>query len=170
MATVNVNVRMDAELKQSADEAMLLAGTTPTQAITLLYQYIAENKRLPFITTKMIQTPAELEKEIYLHFHEGRTILKRILQSLEICENIEGQDFLYNYELLNKLYTSMQRKLQFIDENVELRDLSTALKKAILICGNFTNFGYGKKFFKVSKEEYANLNAEVDELWRMGRI
>lgn len=169
MATVNVNVRIDAELKQSADEAMLLAGTTPTQAITLLYQYIAENKRLPFITTKMIQTHTELEKEIYLHFHEGRTILKRILQSIEICENIEGQDFLYNYELLNKLHTSMQRKLQFIDENVELSELSAALKKSILICGNFTNFGYGKKFFKVTKEEYANLNEEVDELWKMGR-
>ncbi|WP_447840833.1 type II toxin-antitoxin system RelB/DinJ family antitoxin [Enterobacter bugandensis] len=170
MATVNVNVRVDAELKQSADEAMLLAGTTPTQAITLLYQYISENKRLPFITTKMIQTSTELEKEIYVHFHEGRTILKRILQSIEICENVEGQDFLYNYELLNKLHTSMQRKLQFIDENVELSELSAALKKTILICGNFTNFGYGKKFFKVTNEEYAKLNAEVDELWRMGRI
>ncbi|PIF06852.1 hypothetical protein [Candidatus Pantoea floridensis] len=32
MATVNVNVRIDAELKQSADEAMQIAGTTPTQA------------------------------------------------------------------------------------------------------------------------------------------
>lgn len=170
MATVNVNVRVDAELKQSADEAMLLAGTTPTQAITLLYQYISENKRLPFITTKMIQTSTELEKEIYVHFHEGRTILKRILQSIEICENVEGQDFLYNYELLNKLHTSMQRKLQFIDENVELSELSAALKKTILICGNFTNFGYGKKFFKVTNEEYAKLNAEVDELWKMGRI
>ncbi|HHQ5972104.1 TPA: type II toxin-antitoxin system RelB/DinJ family antitoxin [Enterobacter hormaechei subsp. steigerwaltii] len=170
MATVNVNVRIDAELKQSADEAMLLAGTTPTQAITLLYQYIAENKRLPFITTKAIQTHAELEKEIYLHFHEGRTILKRILQSIEICENIEGQDFLYNYEILNKLHATMQRKLQFIDENIELSDLSVALKKSILTCGNFTNFGYGKKFFKVTTEEYANLNAEVEELWKMGRI
>ncbi|TCD12267.1 hypothetical protein E0D81_21780 [Lelliottia amnigena] len=169
MATVNVNVRIDGELKQSADEAMQLAGTTPTQAVTLLYQYIAENKRLPFITITNIQTHTELEKEIYLHFHEGRTILKRILQSIEICENIEGQDFLYNYELLNKLHSSMQRNLQFIDENVELSDLSVALKKSILTCGNFKNFGYGKRFFKVTQDEYANLNAEVDELWKMGR-
>ena len=63
MATVNVNVRIDAELKQSADEAMQIAGVSPTQAVTLLYQYIAENKRLPFVVTTSVKTPDDLTSE-----------------------------------------------------------------------------------------------------------
>ncbi|ELS8330021.1 type II toxin-antitoxin system RelB/DinJ family antitoxin, partial [Salmonella enterica] len=48
MALSQISVRIDEELKQRTDETMKLLGTNPTQAITLLYQYIAENGKLPF--------------------------------------------------------------------------------------------------------------------------
>lgn len=75
MATVNVNVRIDAKLKQSADEAMQIAGTTPTQAITLLYQYIAENKTLPFVEIRSVKTPADLAREGTLSLSEALAVV-----------------------------------------------------------------------------------------------
>lgn len=48
MALQQISIRINEELKQRTDETMKLLGTNPTQAITLLYQYIAENGKLPF--------------------------------------------------------------------------------------------------------------------------
>lgn len=53
----SINVRIEEELKQKADEVMKAAGTTPTAAITLLYQYIAEHGKLPFTVKTSLSTP-----------------------------------------------------------------------------------------------------------------
>ncbi|PLY35856.1 hypothetical protein F164LOC_18355 [Pectobacterium carotovorum] len=64
MPLAQVHVRIDDELKKRADEAMKLAGTTPTQAITLFYQYIAENNKLPFSVRTFLVTTDDTTRKI----------------------------------------------------------------------------------------------------------
>lgn len=57
MALSQISVRIDDELKNRTDETMKRLGTSPTQAITLLYQYIDENGKLPFtVSTRLLTT------------------------------------------------------------------------------------------------------------------
>lgn len=57
MALSQISVRIDEELKNRTDEAMKLLGTSPTQVITLLYQYIDENGKLPFtVNTRLFSS------------------------------------------------------------------------------------------------------------------
>ena len=57
MALSQISGLIDEELKQRTDETMKLLGTNPTQVITLLYQYIAENRKLPFsVSTRLFSS------------------------------------------------------------------------------------------------------------------
>ena len=48
MATTQVNFRVDQELKTQADRVFDAHEISPTQAVNALYQFVAENNRLPF--------------------------------------------------------------------------------------------------------------------------
>lgn len=48
MKTEQVNVRMDPEVKISAEAVLRELGLTPTQAITLFYRQVSLQKGLPF--------------------------------------------------------------------------------------------------------------------------
>ncbi|EPY9990705.1 type II toxin-antitoxin system RelB/DinJ family antitoxin [Escherichia coli] len=64
MALSQISVRIDDELKQRTDEKMKLLGTNPTQAITLLYQYIAENGKLPFTVSTQLFTSEDYTQKL----------------------------------------------------------------------------------------------------------
>ncbi|MEX8630979.1 type II toxin-antitoxin system RelB/DinJ family antitoxin [Salmonella enterica] len=64
MALSQISVRIDEELKQRTDETMKLLGTNPTQAITLLYQYIAENGKLPFTVSTRLFTSEDYTRKL----------------------------------------------------------------------------------------------------------
>lgn len=64
MALSQISVRIDDELKQRTDETMKLLGTNPTQAITLLYQYIAENGKLPFTVSSRLFSSEEYTRRL----------------------------------------------------------------------------------------------------------
>lgn len=59
MALSQISVRIDEDLKQRTDEAMKRIGTNPTQTITLLYQYIADNGKLPFSVRTVVSDKTE---------------------------------------------------------------------------------------------------------------
>jgi RHH-type rel operon transcriptional repressor/antitoxin RelB len=64
MALSQISVRIDDELKQRTDEKMKLLGTNPTQAITLFYQYIAENGKLPFTVSSRLFTSEDYTRKL----------------------------------------------------------------------------------------------------------
>ncbi|EIC8564081.1 TPA: type II toxin-antitoxin system RelB/DinJ family antitoxin [Escherichia coli] len=64
MTLSQISVRIDDELKQRTDEKMKLLGTNPTQAITLLYQYIAENGKLPFTVSTQLFTSEDYTQKL----------------------------------------------------------------------------------------------------------
>lgn len=64
MALQQISIRIDDELKQRTDETMKLLGTNPTQAITLLYQYIAENGKLPFTVSSRLLSSEDYTQKL----------------------------------------------------------------------------------------------------------
>ena len=58
MATLNI--RLDDKLKQSAYKALEHLNISPTEAVRLYFQYIADNKRLPIQQAVISDDEAEL--------------------------------------------------------------------------------------------------------------
>ncbi|MFZ4210572.1 type II toxin-antitoxin system RelB/DinJ family antitoxin [Pantoea endophytica] len=73
MTTTQANFRIDADIKDQAEQTFILLGVTPSQAVNHFYQYVAEKGRLPF----SVQTTVTLEndEDIYL----------RLLREIRIC-------------------------------------------------------------------------------------
>ncbi|WP_437891645.1 type II toxin-antitoxin system antitoxin RelB [Phytobacter sp. V91] len=56
----SINLRIDDELKARAYAALEKMGVTPSEALRLMLEYIADNERLPFKQTLLSDEDAEL--------------------------------------------------------------------------------------------------------------
>lgn len=56
-----INVMVDKELKRSVDEKLRKINLTPSTVITLFYQYINENNRLPFDVQTILRTNEDIK-------------------------------------------------------------------------------------------------------------
>ena len=86
MALSQISVRIDENLKKQADGVMKELGTHPTQAITWLYQYIAEYHKLPFSIKTIISDKADQTRHLLnqmRHIHEYCQILLVTNQKLK---------------------------------------------------------------------------------------
>ena len=62
MATLNV--RLDDKLKEEAWKVLEKLDITPTEAVRLLFQYVAENGRMPVKTVTVSEDEAALLKVV----------------------------------------------------------------------------------------------------------
>lgn len=166
MATVNVNVRIDAELKQSADEAMQIAGATPTQAITLLYQYIAENKRLPFVVTTSVKTPDDLTSEATELLATALAVALNMEAGLKDEGQMPGKTMLEYYHRLDFLFTSAKEKTVQPQERRELTLAMNNLNKLLTVIVDFTDFGYGYELVRLRPSEKNKFNIAISTFER----
>lgn len=161
MATVNVNVRIDAELKQSADEAMQIAGVSPTQAVTLLYQYIAENKRLPFVVTTSVKTPDDLTSEAAEILATALAVALNMEAGLKDEGQMPGKTMLEYYKRLDFLFTRAKEKTVQPQERRELTLAMNNLNKLLTVIVDFTDFGYGYDLVRLLPSEKNNFNIAI---------
>jgi RHH-type rel operon transcriptional repressor/antitoxin RelB len=56
----NINLRIDDELKARSYAALEKMGVTPSEALRMTLEYIAENQKLPFKQTLLSDEDAEL--------------------------------------------------------------------------------------------------------------
>ncbi|EKN2250391.1 type II toxin-antitoxin system antitoxin RelB [Escherichia coli] len=56
----SINLRIDDELKARSYTALEKMGVTPSEALRLMLEYIADNERLPFKQTLLSDEDAEL--------------------------------------------------------------------------------------------------------------
>ncbi|EIM6682269.1 type II toxin-antitoxin system RelB/DinJ family antitoxin [Citrobacter freundii] len=161
MATVNVNVRIDAELKQSADEAMQIAGVSPTQAVTLLYQYIAENKRLPFVVTTSVKTPDDLTSEATEILATALAVALNMEAGLKDEGQMPGKTMLEYYKRLDFLFTRAKEKTVQPQERRELTLAMNNLNKLLTVIVDFTDFGYGYDLVRLLPSEKNNFNIAI---------
>jgi len=166
MATVNVNVRIDAELKQSADEAMQVAGATPTQAITLLYQYIAGNKRLPFVVTTSVKTPDDLTSEATELLATALGVALNMEAWLKDEGQMPGTKMLEYYRRLDFLFTSAKEKTVQPQERRELTLALNNLNKLLTVIVDCTDFGYGYELVRLLPSEKNKFNIAISTFER----
>ena len=60
----SINLRIDDELKARSYAALEQMGVTPSEALRLMLEYIADNERLPFKQTLLSDEDAELVDEV----------------------------------------------------------------------------------------------------------
>ena len=166
MATVNVNVRIDAELKQSADEAMQIAGVSPTQAVTLLYQYIAENKRLPFVVTTSVKTPDDLTSEATELLATALAVALNMEAGLKDEGQMPGKTMLEYYNRLDFLFTSAKEKTVQPQERRELTLAMNNLNKLLTVIVDITDFGYGYELVRLRPSEKNKFNIAISTFER----
>ncbi|HAT2303799.1 TPA: type II toxin-antitoxin system antitoxin, RelB/DinJ family [Citrobacter freundii] len=166
MATVNVNVRIDAELKQSADEAMQIAGVSPTQAVTLLYQYIAENKRLPFVVMTSVKTPDDLTSEATELLATALAVALNMEAGLKDEGQMPGKTMLEYYRRLDFLFTSAKAKTVQPQERRELTLAMNNLNKMLTVIVDFQDFGYGYDLVRLMPSEKNKFNIAISTFER----
>ncbi|EXU74364.1 type II toxin-antitoxin system RelB/DinJ family antitoxin [Erwinia mallotivora] len=80
MATLNV--RLDDKLKSKAYAVLNELDISPTEAVRLLFQYIAENERLPLKTLTVSDEEEELLKTVRERLASPRKGIKVTLDEL----------------------------------------------------------------------------------------
>ena len=84
-----INIKMDGNLKDTGDAILRDLGLNATQYITLCWQYLAQHRRLPFMTETKILTASDLTMTIATQFGDVLNQLHKIQDML----NSEDTDF-----------------------------------------------------------------------------
>lgn len=84
-----INIKMDSELKESGEVVLREHGLNATQYINLCWQYLAQHRRLPFMTETKILTATDLTMTIATQFGEVLNQLHKIRDML----NSESMEF-----------------------------------------------------------------------------
>lgn len=101
MATMQMNVRLDAELKQRGDKVLSEKGISPSAAVRSLWEYLDRNRDLPEFMTRSETNRAERKRLIACA--AGRAT--RELLDVNIIDNASfGVDYLSNETLQNLMY------------------------------------------------------------------
>ncbi|MFX2605515.1 type II toxin-antitoxin system RelB/DinJ family antitoxin, partial [Enterobacter asburiae] len=104
MATINV--RIDDAIKMTADEVLKNLDVSQTQAITAFYQYIAENKKLPFTALMSFKTQDDLLKTFNDILSEALAIVLNLQVWINKSDIIDGKIIQKYYRRLDSYYSS----------------------------------------------------------------
>ncbi|EFS2924571.1 hypothetical protein HX141_003605 [Salmonella enterica] len=84
-----INIKIDDNLKETGDAILRVLGLNATQYITLCWQYLAQHRKLPFMTETKILTASDLTMTIATQFSDVLNQLHKIRDML----NSEETDF-----------------------------------------------------------------------------
>ncbi|MEQ4962299.1 type II toxin-antitoxin system RelB/DinJ family antitoxin [Enterobacter hormaechei] len=155
MATINV--RIDDAIKMTADEVLKNLDVSQTQAITAFYQYIAENKKLPFTALMSFKTQDDLLKNFNDILSEALAIALNLQVWINKSDIIDEKNQQY-YRRLDNYYRSAKEQLDFLESRTNAALVLNALNKILTIIVDFNNFGYGYVQVKISYPEKKNSN------------
>lgn len=101
MATTQMNVRLETDLKQSGDKVLSDRGISPSAAVRSLWEYLDRNRDLPEFMTQAESDRAERKRAIACA--AGRAT--RELLDANIIEDASfGEDYLSNEALRELMY------------------------------------------------------------------
>lgn len=165
MATINA--RIDDETKARVDQVLSLLGISQTQAITAFYQYIASHGKLPLIITQHVTTAEDVYSEISKQFIKASASLNNLKSMLENADVIDGRDVQMEFRQLRNLHITVWNEMSHVGYSDDLILLADALKGAISVLGDFSNFGYGFQIMKVTQEECNEFRAAAEYFDRL---
>lgn len=159
MATINA--RIDDDIKNQADEVLKLLNISQTQAIAAFYQYLAEQKKLPFVITSIVKTPHDLLRESSDMLAEALAVISNLQAWTEQPDGIEKAKLMEYYRRLDALYRCAKEKISLLSDNRDAELALNAFNKAMSILVDAQNFGYGYEKVTFSKLEQANFEFAV---------
>lgn len=164
MAMSQINVRIDEVLKTETDSVFQTLGISPSQAITMLYHYIATNKKLPFSEIKQVKTPVETTAYIITRFNTALETLLSIGRDMLEEKALDGKKLIIQTTQLRDIQGDVISHIISVDENERdaLYQALTALNEATSACTGLLNFGFGMVTVKVKPEEEERLAATIE--------
>lgn len=151
MATINA--RIDDETKAQVDQVLGLLGISQTQAITAFYQYIASHGKLPLIITQHVTTAEDVYLKISDLFVKASSSLNNLKSMLENADVINGRDAHMEFRQLRNVHISVWNEMPHVSYSDDFILLADALKGAISVLVDFSNFGYDFQIMKVTEKE-----------------
>ncbi|EMK7037784.1 type II toxin-antitoxin system RelB/DinJ family antitoxin [Salmonella enterica subsp. enterica] len=158
MATINA--RIDDDIKNQADEVLKQLNISQTQAIAAFYQYIAEQKKLPFVISTIVKTPHDLLRESSDMLAEALAVISNLQAWTEQPDGIAKTKLMEYYRRLDALYCCAKEKISLTD-NRHAELALNAFNKAMSILVDAENFGYGYEKVTFSKLEKTNFELAV---------
>lgn len=161
MATINA--RIDDDIKNQADEVLKLLNISQTQAIAAFYQYLAEQKKLPFVISSIVKTPHDLLRESSDMLAEALAVISNLQVWTEQPDGIEKVKLKEYYRRLDALYRCAKEKISLLSNNRDAELALNAFNKAMSILVDSQNFGYGYEKVTFSTLEQTSFVFAVQE-------
>lgn len=164
MSQAQISLRISAELKEQADEVLRELDSSPTQAITMLYQYIATNKKLPFANVPQVKTPDEIRNYVVSRFCTALDTLRSIATDLLENNGLDGRTLMIKTTQVRDIQGDVLNHILAIDESERdaVYQVLNAMNEATSACTGVLNFGFGMVTVKVSEEEKRRIAAGVE--------
>lgn len=161
MATINA--RIDDDIKAKADEVLKKIDISHTQAISALYQYIADCGRLPFqIMPMQVKTPTDIQEDIYNQLKSANASLNAIVRNIEENEVLDNLELVTELNRIHEIHRDVWNRIPLAEDIPPLEALAATMKKCTMIFMEFKHFGYGFTGFRVLPEEYQLFSAAVE--------
>lgn len=151
MATINA--RIDDDIKTQADEVLKILNISQTQAIAAFYQYIAEQKKLPFVITTVVKTQDDLARESTDLLAEAHAVISNLQAWTEKPDGIITSKLMEYYRRLDVLYRAAKEKINLLENKRDSELALNAFNKAMTILVDAEKFGYGYEQVTFSKME-----------------
>lgn len=159
MATINA--RIDDDIKAKADEVLKKIDISHTQAISALYQYIADCGRLPFQITMQVKTPSDIQEKIFNQLKSANASLNAIVRNIEENEVLNNRELVTELNRIHEIHRDVWNRIPLAEDIPPLEALAATMKKCTMIFMDFKHFGYGFTGFRVLPEEYQRFSAAV---------
>lgn len=104
---VQMNVRIDRQLKEAGDAVLTHIGMTPSQAVRELWQYLTENGHMPIAKRNNDEVlPDDIRSKASLsHLSEGAALVSNYYERFSIT--MPSPDETFDYD---ELYDQMMRE------------------------------------------------------------
>lgn len=95
---VQMNVRMDCQLKEAGDAVLAQIGMTPSQAVRELWQYLTENGRMPVAKRNNDEVPSDdmRSKVSSSRVSEGAALISNFYERFSIQKPSPDEAFDYD--------------------------------------------------------------------------
>ncbi|AUD89438.1 type II toxin-antitoxin system RelB/DinJ family antitoxin [Bifidobacterium breve] len=112
MTMVQMNVRIDAKLKNEVDEVLKDKGVSVSDAIRALWSYIADRKEMPVLETTAEEQAREAEKQRKLKLirESAGYVHKEMVKAGLISEDTDLMEGLTHKQLRDEAYDEQLKK------------------------------------------------------------
>lgn len=95
---IQMNVRIDRQLKEAGDAVLAQIGMTPSQAVRELWQYLTENGRMPVAKRNNDEVPSDdmRSKASSSRVSEGAALISNFYERFSIQKPSPDEAFDYN--------------------------------------------------------------------------